>query len=107
MRNPPLNNNDIQGQIYIREEISGYGGAGTYFSGSVTGLTPGKHGFHVHEFGEVYSSCSDAGGHFNPENKRHGGPEDKENHAGDFGNIVADSSGVANINFGTRGVSLF
>jgi superoxide dismutase, Cu-Zn family len=62
----------------------------------LSGLAPGEHGFHVHEFGDC--SMADgvcAGGHFNPTGEPHGGPDDKERHAGDFGNIKADQSGNA------------
>ena len=39
----------------------------------VTGLTPGKHGFHVHEFGDCSApDAASAGGHFNPKKHQHG-----------------------------------
>jgi Cu-Zn family superoxide dismutase len=34
--------------------------------GTIRGLTPGKHGLHVHEKGDVSNGCRDAGGHFDP-----------------------------------------
>jgi Cu-Zn family superoxide dismutase len=62
----------------------------------VTGLSPGKHGFHIHETGDCSApDASSAGGHFNPEHKTHGGPDATEHHTGDLGNIVADASGRA------------
>ncbi|HEX2897679.1 MAG TPA: superoxide dismutase family protein, partial [candidate division Zixibacteria bacterium] len=37
-----------------------------------------------------------SGGHFNPTQMQHGGPNAGQRHAGDFGNITADSTGTAN-----------
>ena len=35
-------------------------------TGRVTGLSPGLHGFHVHEFPNDGDNCTAAGGHYNP-----------------------------------------
>ena len=68
--------------------------------GSVTHLSPGKHGFHIHDKGDCSAAdASSAGGHFNPTQQHHGGPATPEHHAGDLGNIEADSSGNAQISW--------
>src|SRR5207248_6023748 len=69
-------------------------------TGDIEGLTPGQHGFHLHEKGDCSAAdAASAGGHFNPGHKHHGGPMTAEHHAGDLGNIEADSSGKAHLDW--------
>lgn len=64
----------------------------------ITGLTPGKHAFHIHEFGDCSApDAASAGTHFNPTKKPHGAPDATEHHVGDMGNLEADSSGKAHL----------
>lgn len=67
-------------------------------SGKLTGLPPGKHGFHVHVNGNCDSADGmSAGGHFNPFGAPHGDANSAKRHLGDMGNIVADANGEATI----------
>lgn len=60
----------------------------------VDGLTPGLHGFHIHEKGDCSAADgSSAGGHFNPTQEMHASPDSPHRHVGDLGNITADSQG--------------
>ena len=73
-------------------------GDGVKVVADLTGLTPGKHGFHIHEFGDCSDPKADsAGSHFNPTKHQHGAPEATDRHAGDLGNIEADASGKAHL----------
>jgi len=74
---------------------------------NVTGLPPNTaHGFHLHEFGDISNGCSNVGGHFNPFNDTHGGPEDFHRELGDLGNISADEDGDAIGQFKDRELQL-
>eukprot|EP00753_Platysulcus_tardus_P008986 PLAT1747.1.p2 GENE.PLAT1747.1~~PLAT1747.1.p2 ORF type:complete len:174 (+),score=45.41 PLAT1747.1:61-522(+) len=80
--------------------------APTLIEGTVEGLSPGLHGFHIHVFGDLSDGCVSAGGHFNPFGRLHGAPEDEERHVGDLGNIEADEEGKAVVMIEDRLVKL-
>ncbi len=63
---------------------------------NVHGLPPGKHGFHIHEYGDIGNHGKNAGGHYNPNHVKHGfivKDGYAKAHAGDFGNITIDENG--------------
>lgn len=75
--------------------------------GDVTGLTPGKHGFHIHDKGDCSApDATSAGGHFNPMKQMHGVPNSTKSHMGDLGNIKADSTGHAKFKFKNKIIQL-
>ena len=87
----PTQGNNVRGTVDFYEQ-----GHGVRVVAHITGLTPGQHGFHIHEKGDCSApDATSAGGHFNPTGAKHGGPDDAQRHAGDFGNITADASGTA------------
>jgi len=79
-------------------------GTTTLIKGTITGLEPGEHGFHIHEFGDMSKGCESMGGHYNPDGVDHG--DEKEGHVGDLGNITADESGVAKVNIVSNRIEL-
>ncbi len=70
--------------------------SGIRITGHFEGLSPGEHGFHIHEWGDCTAhDGTSAGGHFNPTGMPHGAPDDVERHVGDLGNLTADEQGSA------------
>jgi Cu-Zn family superoxide dismutase len=62
----------------------------------VSGLTPGRHGIHVHAVGRCEPPAfQSAGDHVNPHGKKHGLDNSDGPHAGDLPNLDADASGRA------------
>lgn len=61
------------------------------------GLPPGEHGFHVHEGAECHGpGFASAGGHFNPDKKKHGFKNPDGPHAGDLPNVTVAPDGTLN-----------
>ncbi len=59
-----------------------------------SGLTPGKHGIHVHNLGDCSGEgAKNAGPHFSLGPVPHGGPNHNGGHNGDLGNVEADEKG--------------
>ena len=60
-------------------------------TGTLRGVPPGEHGFHVHANPDCGNEGQAAGGHWNPDDTPHGAPDDapSNRHAGDFGNVTA------------------
>ena len=82
----------VKGTIQFVEEP----GHGVLVNAHVEGLTPGDHGFHIHEKGDCSApDATSAGGHFNPSGHKHGAPDGAEHHEGDLGNLTAGDDGVA------------
>lgn len=87
----PTNGNEVTGTVRFEHTDEG-----VRVTADVKGLSPGKHGFHVHEYGDCSApGATTAGGHFDPENQPHGGPKDMQRHVGDLGNIEANENGIA------------
>ncbi len=62
------------------------------------GLTPGLHGFHIHEKGDCSAAdAASAGGHFNPTQQPHGDTSGNAHHAGDLPMLYADAEGRAKL----------
>lgn len=73
---------------------------GVRVDADVRGLTPGAHGFHVHEKGDLSKpDLTSAGGHFNPTGHPHAARDAAERHIGDLGNLEAGADGWAKLSF--------
>ncbi len=99
----PIGDSGVEGTVNFSQK-----GDKVTVTGEVKGLEPGKHGFHVHEKGDLSDkeTGKSAGGHYNPTDQKHGKPSDAERHVGDLGNITANDEGVAKIDIQDKVISL-
>jgi superoxide dismutase, Cu-Zn family len=98
----PTGGNTARGDVFFSKETEG-----VRVEGEIIGLTPGKHGFHIHDKGDCSApDASSAGGHYNPTGMPHGGPRDGMRHVGDLGNITANQSGTARFAYTDNRISL-
>ncbi|TAK92623.1 MAG: superoxide dismutase family protein [Burkholderiaceae bacterium] len=76
-----------------------------WMTAEVKGLSPGLHGFHIHEKGDCSApDGTSAGGHFNPSGHPHGASHAQGGHGGDMGNLTADANGNAHLKLALDGV---
>lgn len=98
----PTQGNQARGVIrFVQVE------GGVRVVGELTNLSPGRHGFHIHELGDVSApDGTSAGGHYNPGGHPHAGPAAPQRHAGDLGNVEADAQGRARYDATLQGLTI-
>jgi len=94
-------NRKTKGAVFLRQRASSQGVyRKTEFKISIEGLAPEtSHGFHIHQFGTIGASCTQAGGHYNPFDDNHGAPSARARHVGDLGNVLADENGHVSLTY--------
>src|SRR5699024_7277411 len=91
----PTTDSDVSGMVTFTKE-----GDGVRVQGDISGLKEGKHGFHIHQYGDCRADDgTSAGGHFNPAGNDHAARTDSVRHMGDMGNITADADGNASVDY--------
>jgi Cu-Zn family superoxide dismutase len=82
-------------------------GSGVGLELHLHGLTPGEHAIHFHQAAKCETpDFKSAGGHFNPEGKKHGFDNPDGHHAGDMTNFKVDGEGQAEVQLEDKDVTL-
>jgi superoxide dismutase, Cu-Zn family len=97
---------DAQGKPVGSAKISP-AGQGVEVHLDLHGLPPGEHAIHFHSAAKCDPpDFKSAGGHFNPENKKHGLQNPDGHHAGDMMNFTVDAAGKAKTTVSDNDVTL-
>ena len=97
-----LNGHNIFGTVrFIQSTLGGW----TVIRGDIKGLEIGKHGIHIHEYGDLSNGCNSTGSCYNPIHKKHS-KRDADIRIGNLGNIVTESREKSIINIVSPIVSL-
>jgi Cu-Zn family superoxide dismutase len=82
-------------------------GSGVGLQLHLHGLPPGEHAIHFHQSPKCDApDFKTAGGHFNPESKKHGFENPEGHHAGDMKNFTVDAHGKADLKLEDNDVTL-
>ena len=74
---------------------------------AVKGLAAGDHAIHIHETAKCEGpDFKSAGGHFNPEHKKHGADNPDGAHAGDMPNFTVDAKGASTASVVAPGITM-
>jgi Cu-Zn family superoxide dismutase len=84
----PTKGSEVKGRVTFTQD-----GSTIHVHAEISSLTPGEHGFHIHEYGVWSEDGMASGGHFNPTQSPHAGPDSKKRHVGDLGNVTANANG--------------
>jgi Cu-Zn family superoxide dismutase len=79
---------------------------GILVKGSLANLPPGEHAIHIHETGKCEAPFKTAGGHLNPDKKKHGILASEGQHEGDLPNLYVGADGKAQFDFFAHGLKL-